>query len=746
MGVAAGEIPVDAKGLPLWQARIFDDFPIRIELEGPADLAAFLARVPIADFDREQVRVGADGRRLVVETRVTASEAEALARAGAAFTRVPDGEQEVRRAMEDAWAEQAAAGGDRLRLGERGVYHTYAQIGAILQQTAADHPAIAAAGSMGWSVLGRELWTIRISDNVGVEEAEPEVRLSSTMHGNEPPGLEMLLYLVDYLTDNYGTNADVTWVVDNFEIHILPCHNPDGLVAGTRRNAHSIDLNRNFPVPDGSIGDDGTWTEEPETVAFKNYGFAHHFVVSENGHSGALVVNYVWDHTAALAPDNDAIVNLSLEYSRYNLPMYNGAFPQGITNGYAWYEVNGSLQDWSYEETGCIDDTIEYSNNYAPPASQLDQLWNENRESFMHYIRAARYGVIGIVTASDTGLPLAATVTVGGIAKPVTTDPDFGDYYKLLATVIYDVTFTAPGYAVTTVHGVSVAWGTPAVLDVALDPVVEVVLAADDLEGGAGQWTGGWGLTTAQYRSPTHSMTDSPAGNYPSQSNNPCAMAAAVDLTGFVSASLGFWARWDIELDRDCCLLQVSADGGASWQAAATERTVPGSGQGAQPAGAPLFEGAQAAWVENHLDLAPWLGRSAVRIRFLLLSDGSVQRDGFYFDDVVVRAQRLTTGIREVGGRVAGAPARLLACSPNPASTGSAVRFAIGEAESVRLTVYDAAGRAVRALVVGELGAGEHVAEWDGRTAGGASAPSGVYWVRLAAGGRGDALRLVLVR
>lgn len=473
VALAAEPIPVDARGLKLWEVREFTDFPVRFATADAAALADLLARIPLADFDREQVRIAAAGPQeghLVIETRVTAAEASALTQAGVSWARLPDREQEARREMERTWAEQAATGGDELRFGKLAVYHTYAQIGQILQQTALDHPAIAAAASIGQSVNFRELWSIKISDNVGVEEAEPEVRLASTMHGNEPPGLEMLLFLVDYLTTNYGVIPAVTDLVDNYEIHIVPCLNPDGLVAGVRRNAHNIDLNRNFPVPDGTIGDDGTWTEEPETVAIKNHGHAHNFVISENGHSGALVVNYVWDYQAPLAPDNNAIVKLCLEYSTYNLPMYNGSFFRGITNGYAWYEANGTLQDWSYHETGAIDNTIECSNSFIPPASQLDQLWNENRESFMHFIKAARYGVNGIVTAADTGLPLLAAVSVVGNAKPVFTDPDHGDYYKLLDPGTYDLVFSAAGYTPQTVTGVSTTWGTPVVLDVELEP------------------------------------------------------------------------------------------------------------------------------------------------------------------------------------------------------------------------------------------------------------------------------------
>jgi hypothetical protein len=831
----AGEIPLDAKGLPHWQVREFLDFPVRIELPDPEALARLLDEVPIADFHREQIRVAGPGvRRLVFEPRVTEAEARALTDAGYSWVRIHDAEQEVRREMERVWAEQARAGGDRLLFGEKTEYHTYTQIGAILQQTAIDHPSIARFESMGTSVLGRELWMIVLSDNVTIEEAEAEVRLSSTMHGNEPPGLEMLLYLVEHLTDSYGIDPDVTNLVDNYEIHILPCHNPDGLVAGTRRNANGIDLNRNFPVPDGTIGDDGTWVEETETVLFKDYGLAHNFVISENGHSGALVVNYPWDYKAELAPDNDAIVQLSLEYSTYNLPMYNGRFPQGITNGYAWYQVKGSLQDWSYHETGGIDVTIEYSNSFVPPASQLPQLWEENRESFMHFIKAARYGVNGIVTGSDGGQPLAATISVAGNEKPVVTDPDHGDYYKLLDTGTHDLTFSASGYLPRTITGVSTVWGTPTVLDVVLDRAPQgvvagrvrsvlgggldagieirthpggvlvttvqsdganegaysvaldygdylfrvtsaghvpasrivvvdepaetqdfllgvaenVILFADDFEAGTGQWTGGWDLST-DHHSPTHSMTDSPGGDYPDGVTNPCTMVFDVDPSQVAEGSVSFWAHWDIEPNWDCCLFQVSTNGGAGWQGVATSYTVPGSGQGAQPLGVPVFEGLQASWVENLVDLSPWLGEPSIRFRFVLLSDSSLHRDGFYLDDFKIEGIQVVTAVDQpVSVTDASVPCRLLRNYANPFEPMGQLRFETGRAGPVTLAVYDVRGRLVRLLVPGEvLPAGEHATTWDGRSTGGRVAPSGLYFLRLrVASADNDVSRLVLVR
>ncbi len=472
--VASAAPPLDERGLPLWEPAVWRDLPIELMLPDGDALTALLARVPIAAFQREDVRPAARtpfGRALRLRTRVTETELAALEAAGYQPLRVPDLERSLQTAIEERWAAQVERGGEDERVGERGVYHTYAQLGQILLDTETAHPAIAKRGSLGTSVQGRELWTLTISDNVnGAEEAEPELRISANIHGNEKISMEMSLYLIDYLAANYGVagHEDVTNLVDNYHLLFLPLHNPDGHVANTRSNANGVDLNRNFPVPDGSVGEDGTYTEQIETQLMKAWGLATHCVISQDGHSGALVVNYPWDYTYTLAPDDAALIQLAEEYSYYNSPMWNGDFYHGITNGAQWYVTKGSLQDWAYHETGSLHVIVEFSDSYAPPASQLDTYWANNRESFMHWIKAARYGVNGRVTDAATGAPLAATVTVIGNAKSVQTDPDRGDYYKLLDTGSYTLRFEAPGYVTQTISGVSTSWGTPTVLDVAL--------------------------------------------------------------------------------------------------------------------------------------------------------------------------------------------------------------------------------------------------------------------------------------
>jgi predicted phosphodiesterase len=89
---------------------------------------------------------------------------------------------------------------------------------------------------------------------------------------------------------------------------------------------------------------------------------------------------------------------------------------------------------------------------------------------------------------------------------------------------------------------------------------------------------------------------------------------------------------------------------------------------------------------------------------------------------------------------------RLFHATPNPFNPGTLIAFEIPSACDVRLDVHSVDGKLVATLVNGSRGAGRHAAVWRGRDHAGAEVASGVYFVRLAAGGREIRDRLTLVK
>jgi glucose/arabinose dehydrogenase len=73
----------------------------------------------------------------------------------------------------------------------------------------------------------------------------------------------------------------------------------------------------------------------------------------------------------------------------------------------------------------------------------------------------------------------------------------------------------------------------------------------------------------------------------------------------------------------------------------------------------------------------------------------------------------------------------VLAASPNPARDAVLLRFALPRDGAVSLSVLDVGGRMMTRVLDGDLTAGWHMAQWDGRDPEGRPAPAGVYLVRL---------------
>ncbi len=363
-------------------------------------------------------------------------------------------------------------------------YPSYSTYVEMMNQFAIDYPNLCTVESIGTSVDNRELLVAKISDNVSIEEAEPKFFYSGQMHGDEIVCSILFLRLIDYLLSNYGTDQEITDIVNNTQIFINPLSNPDGLYTdndntingATRYNANGVDLNRNFPAPTGDDHpDDNAW--QVENIAMMDFASQHNFVMSSNSHSGAVVINYPWDTWSRLHTDDAWFQFVSRIYAdtvHENAPSpYMTDFENGITNGYAWYQTLGSRQDWFNYERNCREITIELSFNKTVPANQLNAHWDYNYQAMIEWLKQVNYGIKGIVT-DNSGNPVEAKIEIldhdlDQDRSFVFSSPLLGDYYRPIIAGNYSVKFSAEGYESQIIENVEVANNSSTEVDVILN-------------------------------------------------------------------------------------------------------------------------------------------------------------------------------------------------------------------------------------------------------------------------------------
>ncbi|XP_028809541.1 carboxypeptidase M isoform X1 [Denticeps clupeoides] len=347
-------------------------------------------------------------------------------------------------------------------------YHNSVEVEKYLTEISQNYSDFTHLYSIGKSVEGRDLWVLVLSKypkehRIGI----PEFKYVGNMHGNEVVGRVMLLQLIDYLTQGYGSDSFVTRLLTSVRVHILPSMNPDGFEASERDcyntvgryNKNGQDLNRNFPDAFSGNEEQG---QEVEVQAVMKWLKTEMFVLSANLHGGAVVASYPYDNSnggselqndASVSPDNDVFVHLAKTYSISHARMFYGNvcndvnFPLGFTNGFYWYALAGGMQDYNYLWGWCLEITLELSCCKFPPESELRGLWEDNRAALLAYIKQVHLGVKGQVLDANGTPALNAEVKVMGRNNltPYRTNMN-GEYYRLLLPGKYTFRVSLAGH------------------------------------------------------------------------------------------------------------------------------------------------------------------------------------------------------------------------------------------------------------------------------------------------------------
>ena len=353
-------------------------------------------------------------------------------------------------------------------------YHNYSEMVAAIDADVAAHPNLITKQVIGKSYQGRDLYALKISDNPGTDENEPEVLFTHHQHAREILTVEMALYLVDMLTDNYATDSRIKGIVDSREIWILPNVNPDGgefdistgQFAGWRKNrqpnsgtsAVGTDMNRNWDYQWGCCNGSssspssetyrGTAAEStPEVKAMANFvrsrniGGKQQITVGIDFHTYSQLVLWPYGYTY-----NDTAPGLTTEDQRVFSTMgramaqSNGYTPQQSSD---LYITDGSIDDWLWGSQKIFGYTFEMYpasgsglNGFYPDDSVIARETSRNKEAVLYLLGYADCPKrsIGLtcgtdpgpdpgkvfentnnVTIPDAGAAISSSVTVSGV-------------------------------------------------------------------------------------------------------------------------------------------------------------------------------------------------------------------------------------------------------------------------------------------------------------------------------------------
>lgn len=577
-------------------------------------------------------------------------------------------------------------------LGSVGGYYSYQEIMDALDSLHQRFPNLVSVKQAlsSNSIEGRQLWYVKISDNPSLDESEPKILYSGLTHAREPMGMQQLFFFIYYLLENYQTNANVNYLVDNLEMYFLPCTNPDGYVLNENTNPngggmhrkncratgasnYGVDLNRNFGYMWGydNVGSSaniesetyrGTSAfSEPETQALKAFTELKQFKFVIDYHCYSNVLLYPWGYMDAITTDDSVFRAYSDLMTQMNGFFY-GTPMQGIG-----YNANGGSFDWYYGEQTTKPKILAWSpeagnanDGFYPLSNRIETIAKTFMEMNLYVARFAlkyadikdksnrflvsgnylRYSLYNVGMDSPTDIVLSFVPVSSGIQvnSGQKNYAQLGFLQQLNDSFVITIDENIPdGTLLKYMYKIETTQGYYYTDTFSFVKGVPLTLFTEN-GSTLSQWTSTtWNTTSLAYHSPPKSITDSPNGDYPENSTRTITQSQSISLTNAVYAELSFWAKWDIEPLADYVQIQISTDNGLTWNPLCGKYTQPSFL--ASTLNQPIYEGMRDEWVQERILLNDYLGQN-IKIRFKLVSTFSytMQNDGFYLDDMLVQA------------------------------------------------------------------------------------------------------------
>ena len=248
------------------------------------------------------------------------------------------------------------------------------------------------------------------------------------------------------------------------------------------------------------------------------------------------------------------------------------------------------------------------------------------------------------------------------------------------------------------------------------------LIGYDDFESGLGNWEvnpPGWGIDQTYAHSGSYSINDSPGKVYGKNEITYIETNFEFDFTKTSAAMLSFWTKYYLEFDHDFGYIDVSTDGGTTWQQLGDK-----------------IGGVSTRWKEVRRSLTPYtgVGFGHVKIRFRMETDNHQGPPfmGWFIDDVrVIEGVDLTDVASRKGGLSIPDKWEVLQNYPNPFNPVTKITIRVPEKQFVRVDIYNLVGQLVQTIEKKVLPAGEYSYIWKGTDSQGHSVPSGIYFLQV---------------
>lgn len=239
----------------------------------------------------------------------------------------------------------------------------------------------------------------------------------------------------------------------------------------------------------------------------------------------------------------------------------------------------------------------------------------------------------------------------------------------------------------------------------------------EDFESGTSKWNLGtyWGLTDTLKNSGKYSITDSPNRNYFPNTKDTIILLQNVDLSPFSAGWVKFWRSYRLNTG-DSVFIDISRNG-VDWENLKFYKK--------QFPWLATISGLDSIEIDNYF--GP--GNNAVTIRFRIHSDGSLEADGVYFDDIEFISLESTldvNNIEQVPDNFS-----LYQNYPNPFNPITTIKYQLPEESYVSLKIYNILGQEIKTLMEGVQKAGYNTISWDSKNNLGVKVSSGIYIYKL---------------